>query len=253
MKYAIITGASKGLGKGIAKLLLAKNINIIGLSRTDNEELKQVAREVGCNYQFFRCDLSSTDEITAVLEKVASIIFQEATEAVYVINNAGVVEPIETVGAFTEKDILQSISVNFTTPVFISNFILQKEKESEIPLVIVNITSGAGERAVHGWSLYGSTKAAINSFTKSAALELDNVNSIHKVIAFSPGMMDTEMQTTIRSATKEAFIDVEKFRDHKEQGALQSPDVIAEILVKLLMKEELQNGEIYYAKNYLKG
>jgi benzil reductase ((S)-benzoin forming) len=141
--------------------------------------------------------------------------------------------------------------VNLAAPVLICNLFLNKAEENGTMLYIANVTSGAAERPVHGWSMYCSTKAAINMFTQTAALELNNRRSPSKIIAYSPGIMDTGMQKTIRSSTQEAFIEVGKFREFKEKNMLKSPGEVGEALVRLLLDGELENGRVYHVNELL--
>ncbi|MBM4760777.1 (S)-benzoin forming benzil reductase [Bacillus sp. B15-48] len=251
MKYAIVTGASKGLGEGIAKQLLAEKINIVGISRNDNRELKKLTEKVGTEYHFFPCNLNSTSEILEVLPRVAEVVFAQQPEIVYLINNTGVIEPIAIVSELNVAEVEQSIQVNLTAPILITNYFLNEVKNSVTPLIIANITSGAAERPVHGWSMYCSTKAAINSFTMTTALEMNNRQSEQKIIAFSPGIMDTEMQETIRSATEASFADLDTFRSYKETGLLRSPEQVAAAFMNLLLHKEIESGKIYYLKDLL--
>src|SRR5699024_11752612 len=86
----------------------------------------------------------------------------------------------------------------------------------------VMITSGDEQRAPYGWRAYGSSKAILNMFTKTLALELDPTDNKHKVFAFSPGIMDTDMQAQIRKQDEDAFRDVDTFRKYKETEALST-------------------------------
>ncbi|SEM63195.1 benzil reductase ((S)-benzoin forming) [Mesobacillus persicus] len=251
MKYAIVTGASKGLGEGIARKLLEEQVKVIAVSRSDNEELHEVARKIDGDYHYFRCNLASTEETLAVFQRISETIFQQTTEAVYLINNAGIVDPIETVGDLNDTAILDNVQINLTAPVLISNLIIKQAEKTQIPLTIANVTSGAAERPVHGWSIYCSTKAAINMFTRTTGLELENKASSTKMIAYSPGIMDTDMQTTIRSSTEKAFYDVDKFKEYKEKGMLRSPAIVANALVKLMFEGNLENGKVYYVNDLL--
>lgn len=85
----------------------------------------------------------------------------------------------------------------------------------------------------------------------TAGLELESNGSSSKVIAFSPGIMDTDMQVTIRSSSEESFADVNTFRNYKESGSLRSPDTVAGALVKLVLAENLENGKIYKVNDLL--
>ncbi|WP_079507011.1 (S)-benzoin forming benzil reductase [Mesobacillus jeotgali] len=250
MKYAIITGASRGLGAAAAQQMLEKDIHVVSVSRNESSLLKQAAEHAGGSYSHFSCDLAAADQVQSVFSKIAEFVFKDA-EIVYVINNAGVIEPIEVGGELDPSLVQTNVHVNLTAPILISNLFLQKAKDTGCKVVIANVTSGAAERPIHGWSIYCSTKAAVNMFTMTAGLELEQNGSPSRVIAFSPGIMDTDMQSTIRSSNEEAFADLETFRKYKESGSLRSPDVVAGALVKLILADSLENGMIYRVNDLL--
>jgi benzil reductase ((S)-benzoin forming) len=251
MKYAIITGASRGLGEAIAKRMLVEKVKVIGVARSENEELRDLAKQLGGEYHYYPCNLASTTEISSVFHEISEQAFNEQTDQVYLVNNAGIIEPIETAGLLDNQAMLTNIQVNLTAPIQICNLMLIKAKTSNIPLTIVNVTSGAAERPVHGWSLYCSTKAGINMFTKTTGLELENQQSQIKVIGYSPGIMDTEMQSTIRSSSEDAFAELNTFKDFKEKGMLRTPAVVANALVQLVLERKVENGKIYYVNDLL--
>jgi benzil reductase ((S)-benzoin forming) len=250
MNYAIITGASRGLGASAAQQFISKGISVISVSRKENSDLKQAAEKAGSGYDHYNCDLSSAEQVQSVFAQICEELFHNAT-TVYVINNAGVIEPIDVVGELDASLVQNNIQVNLTAPILISNLFLQKAKETGSKVIIANITSGAGERPIQGWSIYCSTKAAVNMFSMTAGLELENSGSNSKIIAFSPGLMDTDMQVTIRSSSEEAFSDVNTFRNYKESGNLRSPDAVAGALVKLVLADHLENGRIYKVNDLL--
>lgn len=248
MKYAVITGASRGLGASVAKQLMAEGIHVISVARNENNGLKRAAAEAGTGYGHYNCDLASAEQVQNVFTEIAETVFKDA-EHVYVINNAGVIEPIEVAGALESSLILANVQVNLTAPVLISNLILQKALKTGTPTIIANVTSGAAERPIHGWSIYCSTKAAINMFTMTAGLELGNSTS--KIIAFSPGVMDTDMQATIRSSSEEAFAELATFKHYKESGSLRSPEIVAGALIRLVLGSDLENGKVYKVNDLL--
>lgn len=244
MQYAIVTGASRGLGEAVAQQLIEKNVNIISVSRSENERLKTWAEERKVGYHHVSCDLSDLRQLEEGLEEIVRIAFHEETHYIYVINNAGVIEPIDTVGQFEPSAVQKHIQVNLTAPILLINRCLKEAEQKDIKASIINITSGAAERSVHGWSTYSSTKAAINRFTQTLALEQEGKG--HIIIAFSPGVMDTDMQSEIRSSSEESFADVEKFREMKEKGSLRSPDEVASVLMDLINQpKEIENGKVY--------
>jgi benzil reductase ((S)-benzoin forming) len=250
MKYAVITGGSRGLGASVAHQLLTEGYHVITVSRSENNDLKSAAEAAKAAYKHYSCDLSSAEQVQKVFAQISDTIYGDA-ELVYVVNNAGVIEPIDVTGELEAGLVMSNVQVNLTSPVLISNLFLNKAKATGIGTVIANVSSGAGERPIQGWSIYCSTKAALNMFTATAGLELSSINSRSKIIAFSPGIMDTDMQMTIRSSSEEAFADVETFRNYKESGALRSADTVAGALVKLLKDSSLENGKVYKVNELL--
>lgn len=249
MEYAVITGVSKGLGSSVAKQMIEKGIHIVGVSRSENEELRQYAETHRKSYVHFSCDLSSERELESVFSNIIDHLHIEEAEKVYVVNNAGVIEPIDQVGALAADEVINHIQVNLIAPMLITNMFYREMDSKEV--MIVNITSGAAERAVHGWSTYGSAKAGLNYFTETAALEQEQTNRKHKIVAFSPGIMDTDMQEEIRSSTLEAFAEVEKFKEFKEKGMLRDTDVVAQALLKLVFETSFESGKVYHVNDLL--
>lgn len=250
MRYAVITGASRGLGASVAQQLLAEGLQVISVSRNENEDLKRAAAESGARFRHFTCNLASEEQVQNVFSEIADLVYKDA-ERVLVVNNAGVIEPIEVAGELDSSLVMTNVQVNLTAPIMISNLMLQKAKTTGVGTVIANVTSGAAERPIHGWSIYCSTKAAINMFTMTAGLELEMAGGHSKIIAFSPGIMDTDMQATIRSSSEEAFAELETFKNYKETGSLRSPDTVAGALVKLMLDSNLENGKVYKVNELL--
>jgi benzil reductase ((S)-benzoin forming) len=252
MKYAIITGASKGLGASIAKRLIDEQIALVTVSRTENEELRKYAQANNIFYQHHFCNLSNEEEIQEVFMEIAHSIFQKNPEEILLFNNAGVIEPIHTVGSLDQTPIIRNIQVNLIAPMLITNLFLQKAKLTNISVQVINVTSGAATRPIHGWSIYCSSKAGLNMFTQTVAMEQAEMKTNNKIMAFSPGVMDTEMQEIIRTSSKEAFIEIDKFKEYKEKNILKHPDVVGGALVDLVLSGNYESGKVYHIKDLLK-
>lgn len=252
MRYAIVTGTSKGLGAAIARHLLEQGIHVIGIARNRNKELIKVATERNVSYQHFTCDLANGDQIDHVFATINDQIFKTGTQRVYLINNAATVNPIDTVANHTMEAIQAHMQVNLVAPMLTTSLVLKKAKAYAIPTVVVNITSGAANRSTYGWSAYGASKAGLDRYTNTVALEEQKLNTNNKAILFDPSIMDTSMQQDIRSVDKEAFADVEQFKRYKEEKQLRDTTVVAEILVNLLVDDDqIENGKYYSIKQYV--
>jgi len=251
MRYAIITGASKGLGESIAKRLLQDQLTVISVSRTENEELQNLAKAKGIDYKHISCNLSLETEIQEVFMEVAHCIFEKDPTEILLFNNAGMIEPIQKVGNLDQTPIIRNIKVNLIAPILITNLFLSKAQITNTKVTVINVTSGAAVRSIEGWSVYCSSKAGLNMFTQTAAIEQAELQTRNTIIGFSPGVMDTSMQETIRSTAKDAFKDLEKFKDYKEKNLLLETDAVANALVDLVLSGNPENGRIYHIKELL--
>ncbi|MBR7553406.1 SDR family NAD(P)-dependent oxidoreductase [Allobacillus sp. GCM10007491] len=245
MKFAIVTGASRGLGDETARLALKKGYHLITVARKPElSSLQQEASAQKLTHTHFAADLSDPESVISVSKKITQIIEAESLDEVLLINNAGMVSPIGPVGRMDSEEISKHVSLNTAAPMILLNEL--KKAIYDVPLTVVNITSGAAERSTYGWSVYGSTKAAINLFTQTAAAEADELGLDELHVAFSPGIMDTEMQTEIRSSSTQDFKDVEKFKQFKQEGQLRSPNEVAELLFQLIHKRNaIESGRVY--------
>lgn len=251
MKYAVVTGVSRGLGESIAKLFLEQGIHVIGVSRSNSDSLTEIAHQNNVSFQQYSCDLSDLQAIEETFSEIAAAIFEQEPSVLYLVNNAGVVEPVNKSMDINSEDLAYHVKINTIAPMVITNLLLKHACEHKVSLITAGISSGAAEKAISGWSTYCSTKAALNRYTETVALEQEQSNTGNKVIAFSPGIMDTAMQEKIRSSSESEFADVETFKNYKKNGLLKDPDTVAGILVDILTDEtNIINGKIYDVKEY---
>ena len=232
MKYYIITGTSKGIGKALAEaLLLEPDTAVIGIARQQTITHK--------HYYHVALDLSQTQDLIANLPRVFRE-FKDAEELVLV-NNAGVIGEIGYVGEKQPADFEYVFSVNVTAPAILMNAFLETYRHLEIPKVILNISSGAGKYPLDGWASYCASKAALDLFSQTVQEEQNLRNSGVKVFSIAPGVVDTEMQAQIRNAAEDQFSLHQKFQEYKSSGSLASPETVGEKLKKLLLNlpEEL--------------
>ncbi|WP_226669461.1 (S)-benzoin forming benzil reductase [Metabacillus litoralis] len=250
MDYYIITGASRGLGEAIVEQLIGKETIIYYLSRTKNQALHKLASSKKVKLFFEECDLSNIDQAQAVFKKVLTHVDNQNAKKITLINNAGMVNPIKNVGTAQAEDMISNVHLNLLTPMLLSDMFIKHTKEFNTKAVIANITSGAANRPISGWSVYCSTKAGLNMFTNTIGVEQNEGQNQVMTIGFSPGVMDTEMQQTIRKADKEDFSAIDQFKEFHEKGMLRSPSFVAQVFVQLLSMT-LENGRIYDVKEFV--
>src|SRR5699024_1007105 len=152
------------------------------------------------------CDLSNLDELNNVIEALRENVFSQQLSHLYLINNAAVVGPIDQAQEVHPDALQHHYQLDVVAPINLINTMIN---ESNNALFIgANISSGAADRPMYGWSAYCSSKASIDMYTKTLALEQKALGTNHKVFAFSPEIMDTEMQEKIRSASPKQFANV---------------------------------------------
>jgi len=218
MTQIIITGISKGIGKAIFNKI-PETFEVIGISRS-----LEVANE-SSKKNIIKCDLSNLIEV----ERLDFGFCQPDIDLIF-INNAAIIEPIAMNGNISTHSIEEIYKINVIAPMILVQKLLKLTKPEKIK--IINITSGVAKNPLQGWSMYSSTKAAIEIFFKTLVLEFPNI----KLINFDPGVVDTEMQAKIRSKNIKEFPLVENFRDLKNKNILQNAKSVAVDIIKMIEK-----------------
>lgn len=236
MKLFIITGASKGLGLALSELALNSEHLVISISRT--KTLTQA------NHFHLSHDLSKPKGLETKLDKVLSKIDLKKIKAINLVNNAAVIEPIGEVQNFKQEDIEKHLKVNLLTPILLTSWLMKTFNKTKAPITIANISSGAAFHPIVNWSLYCSTKSGLKMFT-DCLLEDYKSRKNFRAFSFSPGVMDTDMQATIRKQTKSSFKNIDKFKELKQKKLLLSPDIVAKGLYQLLDNPESIN-QLHY-------
>ena len=160
------------------------------------------------------------------------------------LNNAGSLGEIHTVGNLDSEKIQQTIQLNTTTPLVLSNEFIKLTKKLNCKKKIINISSGAAMNPYSGWSIYCTSKSALDMTTKAIANEQNDIENGVKCIAIYPGVVDTDMQTVIRKTTELEFKNVQRFIELKENNELYAPEFVADKIFKIDISNALENGEI---------
>ena len=221
----IVTGSSKGIGKALVRLLLKKEHHqVIGISRSAD----LVAHP---NYLHIPLDLGNFD---LVIQNLDSIFPVGNYKRVALINNAGWIGEINYLGKISSASIKSVFDINVSAPALLMNeFIRRYGAKPGMEKIVLNISSGAAQKSIDGWSGYCASKAALNAFTLIAHEEAKINGSEIRFFAVSPGVVDTEMQQDIRSAPKDGFTSLNKFQELKKNKQLSAPETIAKKMIYL--------------------
>lgn len=184
--YALITGASKGIGKSIAHELAKKGYPLLLVARSE-EELKALSDDLQLKYGINALFLSMDLSISGASQKVSDWIKYNNHRVGILVNNAG----YGVWGDFSKSsltDQLGMMQLNMNVVVELSHLLvptLSQEKEG----YILNISSTAAYQAVPTLAVYSATKAFVLSFTRALRFELAPTSI--SVSCFSPGPVDT--------------------------------------------------------------
>ncbi len=187
MSYALITGASKGIGKAIAKELAKRGHSLLLVARTASL-LQDLVSEIRSTYKveadFFAADLSHP----AAPAQIAEWVQQKGYAIDILVNNAGygIGGSFEKHAAEENRDMMQ---VNMTVPVELCNRLLPALQQ-HARSYILNIASTAAYQAVPGLSVYAATKAFMVSFSRGLWHELRKTGV--SVTVVSPGGTATD-------------------------------------------------------------
>jgi len=244
MNYIIITGASKGLGEGIALELLHESHHLICISRGKSEKLEKLAAAKGCPLTFISFDFFLSDQISQLAKNIFQHINLDHADGIYLINNAGVIKPVGRAEDCAPEEVEKHLRINLISPMLLTAAFIKHTKALKVKKRVLNISSGAASNPYYGWSSYCTGKAGIDMFTKCIGTEQNGLEYPIEIMAVAPGIIDTDMQTEIRGATDEQFIHRKKFVELKETGQLVPPQVAGKKIARLLFSDDFENGGI---------
>ncbi len=187
MEYALITGASKGIGRAIAEELASRGINVLLVARSE-ELLQQVAAEITARYQA-KADWLAIDLSTAQApENVCDWCRARGYDVNILVNNAGygLSGPFEK---YTLEENANMMQLNMSTLVGMTRLFLP-ELRRRSRAYILNIASSAAYQAVPKLTLYAATKAFVLAFSRGLHQELQGTTV--SVTCISPGATDTD-------------------------------------------------------------
>ncbi|HIG90360.1 MAG: 3-oxoacyl-[acyl-carrier-protein] reductase [Flavobacteriaceae bacterium] len=187
-KTAIITGASRGIGKGIAKVFALNGANVAFTFSKSIELAKEFEKELnslGVKAIAYQSDAANYSDSIDLVEKINT----DFDNIDILVNNAGITRD-NLLMRMQEEDFNQVIKVNLNS-VFNMTKAVQKIMLKQRSGSIINMSSVVGVKGNAGQSNYAASKAGIIGFSKSIALELGSRNIRCNVIA--PGFIETEM------------------------------------------------------------
>jgi NAD(P)-dependent dehydrogenase (short-subunit alcohol dehydrogenase family) len=189
-KVVLITGASRGIGAALVTAFGAAGAKVIGLSRSGG------------------CDVSREEDVTRCIACLPRLDI--------LINNAGILFPLKPMAEVTAGEWDQTMAVNLRGVFLCTRAALRVMLPQQSGLII-NVSSGAGQRAAPLWGPYAVSKWGVEGFTQSVAAEVKGAGI--RVIAVNPGGTRTGMRATAYPA--------------EDPQTLKTPAAVAEWCVAL--------------------
>ena len=249
----LITGTSRGLGEALAGLCLDQGAMVIGISRSENPRLSEAAVRSGSTYHHMVADLTEMNAIEGLVDRALALVEEAAVTSLRLINNAGALEPIAPIEEVEAAELDTHIRTNLTAVALLTGMFLKKSASRNVARTVVNITSGAASKPYRGWSAYCATKAGLDMLTRVTAEEQGSRTGGARIIGVAPGVVETEMQRTIRSSDPERFPDREKFVNLKESGELSAPADAARLVLRAIEDPEVTSGDIIDVRSRYSG
>ena len=237
-RVVFITGVSKGSGESLALVLLERDdTRVIGIGRRDSPRLTHA------RYAFQACDLADTERLEAAVAPLFERVAGQGFGSVCLINNAAVATPVGLIGEVDFSESARAMAVNLTNPLGLCNLFCRIFAGRPGNRRIINISSGAAHMAVPGIGVYSIGKSGLEMLTRVIAEERRDTD--FACIAVQPGILDTEMQASMRHYPPNQLPSAELFRRYRENNLLRSPESASREIVARFVLATVQNGRIY--------
>lgn len=214
-RVAIITGASRGIGRAVALALAAEGANIVVNYASSSDAAQQVVTAItdaGGNAIALQADVSKTEQVDALIKET----LEKFGRIDVLVNNAGITR--DTLLLRMKPEDWQAVIDLNLTGVFLCtravSKVMLKQKEGRI----VNITSVAGQMGNPGQANYSAAKAGVIGFTKTVAKELASRGIT--VNAVAPGFIATDMTSSIKAEEILKYIPLARFGQPEEVAGM---------------------------------
>lgn len=251
MDVVIVTGASRGLGAALVARLLSSDRRVIGIARTANEALEAAAREKDAWLDWYLHDLADVAATDALARSICADLPLDAASYALV-NNAALAEPIGPIASLDAAQLAAATDVNLTSVMVLTARFLEATAPLDGERRILNISSGLARRPMDGTSVYCTTKAGLDMFTRCINAEPHDPRRARtkaKAVALAPGVIDTDMQVFMRGQDPGVFPEGHYFKSMKDEGKLASADAVAQKIAAYLDRADFGANEIDDIRN----
>lgn len=213
MKYALVTGASRGIGKAIAIQLATDGFYVLINYKSNQKEAEntlEIIKQQGGKAELLPFDVSDSKQITFAIEKWKAENKGKIIEIL--INNAGITRDNLMV-FMSNEEWLEVQKTNLNSFFFLTRELLQHMIVNKYGRII-NIVSLSGQKGQPGQANYAAAKAGVIAATKSLAMEVGKKNVT--VNAVAPGFIKTDMTENLNEAELKKLIPLNRFGTSQE-------------------------------------
>lgn len=194
-KVAIVTGASRGLGQGMAIALAEAGANVVGVGQSDMSATEAEIKKAGREFLGIKADLTSIDKVDEIVEKTV----EKFGRVDILVNNAGTIRRQDAID-YTEKDWDDILNLNLKTVFFLSQRVANEFMKQKSGGKIISIASMLSFQGGIRVPAYTASKSGVAGITKALANEWAKFNI--NVNAIAPGYMATDNTKAIREDEK---------------------------------------------------
>ena len=234
----ILTGASRGMGLAMAMHRCQPGQSLLCISRGQSDALAQHAQRQQTKLWQWQADLAQPHAVAQQLEQWLDQLDHSSLSSATLINNAGVIGHLGPIEDADASSLTQGLAINLQAPMLLCGVFLKHTRAWGMPRKVLNISSGLGRRPMAASALYCATKAGLDHFTRCLALDEALQPHPAAVVSLAPGVIDTDMQTDLRSASGAGFPDQAMFVQMKTSGALSSPEDAAQRVLAYLERPD---------------
>lgn len=222
-RIALITGASRGIGRAVALAFAREGAHVVAVARNTGalEELDDEITGLGGSATLVRLDLSDGAKVDAL----GPTLFERWGRLDILVGNAGILGPLSPLGHVSEKDWDQVMAINVTVNWRLIRTLDPLLRKSEAGRAIF-VSSGAAHKCRPYWGPYSISKAALEALVKTYAGEV--ADSPVRANLINPGPVATAMRA--------------KAMPGEDPETLPKPEDITEAFVKLALPECRENG-----------
>ena len=229
-RVALITGASRGIGRAVAMALAATGVHVIAMARTQGalEKLDDEIKALGGEATLVPCDLKDFE----ALDRLGAAIYERWGRLDIFIGNGAILGPIAPLAHVDVKDWDNVMATNVTANWRLIRALDLPLRTSDAGRVVL-MSSGAGNRTEFSpfWGPYAASKAAIDALARTYAAETRNITPI-KVMSVDPGRLRTRMRAQAMPG--------------EDPETLRTSEELAPQILKLCSPDWAHTGKLYH-------